>query len=72
LDRILPVEPNEEAFARAITEAAERQQQGTFAGMAAHLAVDMGEMALELAQFRASQGAARDETKEIMKEEREK
>jgi hypothetical protein len=33
--------------------------------MAVDLAGDIGEMALDLAQFRAIQGAARDETKEI-------
>jgi hypothetical protein len=35
--------------------------------MAVHLAGDMGEVALDLAQFCAIQGAARDETKEIKK-----
>jgi len=72
LDRILPVEPNKEAFARAINEAAERRKHGTVADMAVHLAGDMGKIALELEQFRASQGTARDETKEIKKGEREK
>jgi hypothetical protein len=33
--------------------------------MAVDLAWDMGEMALDLAHYRAGQGAARDETKEI-------
>jgi hypothetical protein len=37
--------------------------------MAVDLAGDMGEMALYLAQLRAIQGAARDETEEIKKRE---
>jgi hypothetical protein len=46
--------------------------EGLVAGdMAVDLVRYMGEMALDLAQFRARQGAARDETKEIMKRERE-
>ena len=39
--------------------------------MAVDLAGDMGEAALDLAQFRARQRAARDETKKIKKGERE-
>jgi hypothetical protein len=35
------------------------------------LAEDMGEVALDLAQFRVRQGTARDEAKEIKQEERE-
>jgi hypothetical protein len=39
--------------------------------MAVDLAGDMGDMALDLAQLRARQGAAKDEAKEIKKRERE-
>ena len=40
--------------------------------MAVDFAGDVGEMALNLVQLRTIQGAARDETKEIKKREREK
>jgi hypothetical protein len=46
-------------------------KQGTVGDMRVDLAEDMGEMALKLAQFRARQGAARDEAKEIKKRERQ-
>jgi hypothetical protein len=48
-----------------VTRYQRRKRTGTVSDMAVDLAGDMGKVALDSAKFRAIQGAARDETKEI-------